>query len=65
MSENKAAYRPLKNDGALFRCLECDKQGTHSEMWFITIPNGHRGVYHKDCLESDWIALAEFVNQPI
>lgn len=65
MSDSKPTYQPLKNDGALYRCKDCNQQGTHSEMWYVTTPNGYKGVFHKECIDPDWIATAEFVNHPI
>lgn len=64
LSEN-ATYRPLKNDGALFKCGECGDRDTYDTMFYISLPNGHKGVYHKKCLDQDWISQAEFINDPI
>lgn len=64
-SSENATYRPLKNDGALFKCGECGDRDTYDTMFYISLPNGHKGVYHKKCLDQDWISQAEFINSPI
>ena len=61
----EATYRPLSDDGALFKCVECGEQSRAGEMWFVALPNGHKGVYHKGCVDEDWLQRATFVKEPM
>lgn len=61
----QATYQPLKDDGAPFRCLACGDRSHASTMWFVRTPLGHLdGVYHKECLDANWLDLARFVDAP-
>ncbi len=63
--EAKPTYRPLQNDGAPYKCPDCGERKHASLFWYITTPNGHKGIICKDCVDSDWIAQAEYVKQAI
>ena len=67
MNQNrKPQYRPVKNDGATFKCCECGEQGEYHSMWHVTTPDGmFSGVYHKECVDPDWIEKAQFNPEPI
>lgn len=60
-----ATYQPLKDDGAKFQCKECGGRDRAEAMWFVKTPDGFKGVYHKDCLDSDWLELATFVPEHV
>jgi hypothetical protein len=54
--ENKGIYRPLKNDGAPFKCSECKEYKLFSELWFVITPRGDRYVCCKNtCIDDYWI----------
>ena len=58
-------YQPVKDDGAKFKCLDCGLRGPAKDMWFIRTPSGEwDGVYHKDCVDRDWMSGATFIPDP-
>jgi hypothetical protein len=52
------AYAKLRDDGAMFRCMECGERAPAASVLYILTPNGARGVYHIDCLDDEWLAAA-------
>lgn len=57
-------YHPVKNDGADFRCSECQQLFPHTQVWLIRLPspapsnNRMTYVLCKECVDEDWLKLA-------
>lgn len=52
------AFCEVADDGAKWRCAECDQLDTAEQMFFVATPNGRSGTYHKTCLDADWLTRA-------
>ena len=52
-------YCEVADDGAPFRCHDCQQQGHAKDMFFTLTPNGTHAMYHKSCLEQDWLDRAK------
>jgi len=52
------AYAAIHDDGAPLRCRECIELGHSSTMWYVVTPDGQKRVFHKDCVDSDWLKKA-------
>ena len=64
--ENKGIYHPLKNDGADYKCSDCDTYKPYNHFWYVECPNGTRYVCCKDCIDPYWIKHhAIFSPEPI
>lgn len=53
--ENMGRYRPLKNDGATYKCSDCEQRKEYNQMWYVETPSGLRYVTCKDCVDDYWI----------
>lgn len=51
-------YWRLSNDGALFRCSDCQQLKVYSEMYYILTPNGNKRVLCEACIDEDWLRNA-------
>lgn len=58
-------YRPVADDGAQFRCVDCQELFSHTRVLFCATPNGKKSVICDTCLEPDWKAAAKFINDPV
>lgn len=65
MSATKPVYRPVKDDGATFKCVDCDQQKRASEVWHYLLPNGNGGIACKECIDPEWLERAVFDPKPI
>ena len=59
------SYKPVKDDGANWYCSECGEYGKAKDVWFISCPNGSKGIYHKNCIDTDWLKIATFINEAV
>lgn len=46
--------------GGGYTCKECKLKGAASVMILICTPNGKRAVYHRDCIDADWLEIAHY-----
>jgi hypothetical protein len=60
----KPVYRPVKDDGAKWRCKECDQLQPASKVWHYQLPNGNSGILCRDCIDPQWLKNAEFNPHP-
>ena len=51
-----AVYWKLPDDGATFKCSECNKQFKHTEVILTQVPaNDSRAVFCMECIDDDWL----------
>jgi hypothetical protein len=63
---NKAIYRPVANDGAKWKCADCQQYKQHNEVWHISLANGKKEILCKDCVDAEWLdTYAVFDPKPI
>jgi hypothetical protein len=64
--ETKASYRPVKNDGALYKCTDCGEHKPYFDVWYTSTPDGTKSVCCKECIDPYWIKhFAVFDPTPI
>jgi len=55
-----AVYWTLPDDGALFKCADCQERKAHNKVYLTQIPmNDARKVLCKDCIDTEWLKLAK------
>ena len=54
-----AVYWTLPDDGALFKCTDCEEDKPHTEVYLTQVPDGNRATICKDCIDEYWLSIAE------
>ena len=52
-------YWELVDDGADFKCADCQEYGPASEMIYALTPKGEGCVMHRRCADSWWLSRAK------
>lgn len=52
-------YWLVADDGAKFRCADCQIQYTHNSVRYCLTPNGKTRVLCVNCIDTDWIQNAK------
>jgi len=61
---NKARYFTLRDDGALWKCSDCQKRKPADAVLAIELVDGRKMLICRRCIDEDWLAeFAEFAGQ--
>jgi hypothetical protein len=63
--QQEATYRPVRSDGAKWNCTDCKTDYSASEVWYVTLPNGWKGIICKSCIDPDWVKDAKYIQKGI
>lgn len=62
----KSTYQPLKDDGAEFKCVDCEQYFHAKQMWFVCLVNGDKQIICHDCIDDVWRKnYADYIPTPI
>ena len=58
-------YKKVRDDGALWRCQECGKMYTHSEViYFVHLTDENKNcILCKNCVDEEWLKDAVCVGK--
>jgi len=54
----QSKYWTVKDDGALWKCSDCQVRYPANKVWATETPNGKKSIICKDCIDDDWITNA-------
>lgn len=59
LQKQAPCYTSLKDDGAPFRCADCNELHNAKDMYYCFLPNNNNAVVCKTCLDDTWKSLAK------